>query len=68
MVRSARFVRSVKAECTGRMIFFSRSSLERTLTQYVADYHQERNHQGLQNCLLKQFDGLISRVGRVVRR
>jgi len=36
-------VRLVKTECTGRMIFFSRSSLERALTQYVAHYHEERN-------------------------
>jgi transposase InsO family protein len=39
-----RFVRSVKTECTGRMVFFSR---HRALTQYVAHYHEERNHQGL---------------------
>jgi hypothetical protein len=43
----------VKTECTGRMVFFSRSSLERALTHYVAHYHEERNHQGLQNRLLK---------------
>jgi putative transposase len=41
-----RFVRSVKEECIARMIFFSRSSLERALTHYVARYHQERSHQG----------------------
>jgi len=48
-----RFVRSVKTECTGRMVFFSRSSLERALTHYLAHYHDERNHQGLQNRLLR---------------
>lgn len=48
-----RFVRSVKEECTGRMIFFGRSSLERGLAHYMAHYHEERNHQGLQNRLLK---------------
>jgi hypothetical protein len=31
------------------MIFFSRSSLERALTHYVAHYHEERDHQGRQN-------------------
>ena len=30
-----RFVRSVKTECTGRIVIFSRSSLERALTHYV---------------------------------
>ena len=63
-----RFVRSVKTECTGRMVFFSRSSLERALMHYVAHYHEERNHQGLQNHLLKCSDSPINLVGRVERR
>ena len=63
-----RFARSVKTECTGRMVFFSRSSLERALTHYVAHYHEERNHQGLQNRLLKCSDGSIDLDGRVQRR
>jgi putative transposase len=62
------FVRSVKTECTGRMVFFSRSSLERALTHYAAHYHGERNHQGRQNRLLKCSDGPINLVGRVERR
>ena len=63
-----RFVRSVKTECTGRMVFFGKSSLERALTHYVAHYHEERNHQGLQNRLLKYSDGPINLRGRVERR
>jgi transposase InsO family protein len=63
-----RFVRSVKTECTERMVFFSRSSLERALTHYLAHYHEERNHQGLQNSLLKCSDGPINSGGRVQRR
>jgi putative transposase len=63
-----RFVRSVKTECTGRMVFFSRSSLERALTHYVAHYHEERNHQGLQNRLLKCSDGPINLGARAERR
>jgi hypothetical protein len=38
------------------MVFFSRTSLERALTHYVAHYREERNHQGLQNHLLKRSD------------
>jgi putative transposase len=60
--------RSVKAEFTGRMVFFSRSSLERALTHYVAHHHEERNHQGLQNRLLKCPDRPINLDGRVGRR
>ncbi len=61
-------MRSAKEECTARMIFFGRSSLERALTLYVAHYHEERNHQGLQNRLLKCSDGPVNLGGRVQRR
>src|SRR5688572_22446163 len=60
---AATLVRSVKAECTGRMVFFGRSSLERALMHYVAHYHEERNHQRLQNRLLKCSDGRINPGG-----
>jgi putative transposase len=63
-----RFVRSVKEECTGRMIFFGKPSLERALAHYVAHYHEERNHQGLQNRLLKCSGAPINHGGRVKRR
>lgn len=49
-------MRSVKEESTGRMIFFGRPSLERALAHYMAHYHEERHHQGLQNRLLKCSD------------
>lgn len=63
-----RFVRSVKSECTWRMAFFSRSSLERALREYVTHHHEERNHQGLQNRLLKRSDHPMRPDGRVQRR
>jgi len=44
-----RFVRSIKEECLGKMIFFGQGSLRRAITEYVAYYHEERNHQGLEN-------------------
>ncbi len=42
-----RFVRSIKEECLNRMIFVGQASLRRAVTQFVAHYHEERNHQGL---------------------
>jgi transposase InsO family protein len=48
-----RFVLSIKQECLGRMIFFSESSLRRAVFAYVAHYHGERNHQGLNNRLIE---------------
>jgi putative transposase len=46
-----RFVRSIKEECLSRMIFFGQASLEHAVRQYMAHYHTERNHQGLENRL-----------------
>jgi putative transposase len=47
-----RFVLSIKSECLGRMIFFSEGQLRRAVHSYVAHYHGERNHQGLENQLI----------------
>ena len=44
-----RFVRSVKQECLNRLIFFGEASLRRALREYMAHYHLERNHQGMNN-------------------
>ncbi len=47
-----RWVRSVKEECLSRVILFGEASLRHVLTQYVAHFHHERNHQGKGNVLL----------------
>jgi transposase InsO family protein len=47
-----RFVRSIKEECLGKMIFFGERSLRRAITEYLAHYHAERNYLGLDNRLI----------------
>lgn len=47
-----RFFRSLKSECLDRLIFFSEASLRRAVREYLAHYHGERNHQGLDNRLI----------------
>jgi transposase InsO family protein len=47
-----RWVRSVKQECLSKLVLFSESPLKRVLTEYLAHYHAERNHQGKHNLLL----------------
>src|SRR5499433_3638063 len=47
-----RWIRSVKDEVLSRMILFGEGSLWHVLNEYVAHYHQERNHQGKGNVLL----------------
>jgi hypothetical protein len=49
---SERWVKSVKEECLSKMILFVEQSLRRTLREYLAHYHAERNHQGRDNVLL----------------
>jgi putative transposase len=44
---ATRLVRSIKEECLDRIVPLGESHLRRALTDYVAHYHCERNHQGL---------------------
>jgi transposase InsO family protein len=47
-----RFVRSIKEECLDRLIPIGERHLRRAIGAYVAHYHQERNHQGIENELI----------------
>jgi hypothetical protein len=47
-----RFVRSIREECLDRLILFGERRLIRTLDQFTAHFHTERNHQGLGNRLI----------------
>jgi transposase InsO family protein len=47
-----RFVRSIKEECLNRVVVLGEAHLRRTLTEFVAHYHQERNHQGIHDRLI----------------
>ena len=63
-----RFVRSIKQECMRRMIFFGEASLRRARSEYLAHYHQERNHQGMNNRLLNGAANDDSYPGAVVSK
>jgi transposase InsO family protein len=54
-----RFMRSIKEECLGKMIFFGESALRNAVLQYLAHYHTERNHQGLGNKLIEPEPAVI---------
>jgi transposase InsO family protein len=62
-----RFVRSIKQECLNRVIPLGERHLRRTIAEFVEHYHQERNHQGLDNELIA---GVVSPVagGQRIRR
>ena len=60
-----RFVRSIKDECLSKMIFFGEQSLRRAINQYIAHYHAERNHQGLDNRLIEPGSDVGTADGQV---
>ena len=62
-----RFVRSIKNECLDRVILFGEASLRRAIREYVAHYHTERNHQGVENRLLKPC-ATVSSIDEPVHR
>ena len=46
-----RWVKSVKNEIIDRQVLFGKKSLQHVLREYLAHYHKERNHQGLNNTI-----------------
>jgi len=63
-----RFVRSIKESCLDRMIWFGEGSLRKGISEFVAHYHKERNHQGLDNRLITPDDSHAKSRGRLRRR
>src|SRR5258705_8807453 len=62
-----RFVRSIKEECLNRMIFVGQASLRRAITEFMAHYHEDRNHQGLHNTLIRA-DPVVAANDAVIQR
>jgi transposase InsO family protein len=48
-----RFVRSIKGECLGKLVLLGVNHLRTVVREYVAQYHTERNHQGLDGRLIE---------------
>ena len=63
-----RFVRSIKDECLGKMIFMGQASLRRAIGQHMAHYHEERNHQGLGNSLIRPVAPRAGNAALIQRR
>ena len=60
-----RFVRSIKSECLSRMIPLGENHLRVSIRAFVAHYHLERNHQGLDNELICSAQETLPSDGRV---
>jgi putative transposase len=48
-----RFMRSLKEECLERLILFGEESLRNAVSEFLAHFHSERNHQGRNNQLIQ---------------
>ena len=55
-------------ECLDRLIPFGERHFRRALAEYVAHYHYERNHQGIENTLIAGAPVANSAGGRIRRR
>ena len=65
-----RFVRAIKEECLDKVILLGERHLRRTVSEFVAHYHGERNRQGLGNELIDRLQqqpacGLVRRRQRL---
>ena len=63
-----RFVRSIKESCLERLILFGESWLRTAVQNFIAHYHSERNHQGLDNRLIQPDRVHLANTGKVQRR
>jgi transposase InsO family protein len=63
-----RFMRSIKEECLEHIIFFGEESLQNAVADFLAHYHQERNHQGLNNQLIQPGNEVGGITGDVACR
>jgi transposase InsO family protein len=63
-----RFVRTIKEGCLEQMILFGKESLRNTVREFVAHYHLERNHQGLDNRLIIRSETAVPTNGLVRKR
>jgi transposase InsO family protein len=60
-----RFVRSIKYECLNKLVLLGENHLRTAVRSYVAHYHLERNHQGLDNELIVPLRAISRTEGDV---
>src|SRR5664280_2857843 len=63
-----RWVRSVKSECLSRVIPLGERHLRYLLSEYLIHFHQERNHQGLNDRIIEPLAANTNSGKGIVRR
>lgn len=57
-------MKSIKTECVEQFVLFGEDSLRHVIREYLAHYHAERNHQGIENVIPFPDGRLGSGTGR----
>lgn len=60
-----RFVRTIKEGCLDLMILIGEGALRRAVSEFVLHYHTERNHQSLENKIIRPEFSEFPRAGEV---
>ncbi len=60
-----RLSRSLKSESLSQMIFFGEQSLRRAARSYIRHFHEERNHQGLDNKIIDPGEDVGTVAGKI---
>jgi len=60
-------VKSIKTECLEQFVLFGEASLHHVIREYLAHYHVERNHQGIENVIPFPDRRLGAREGKIVK-
>jgi len=62
-----RFVRSIRESCLDHLVLIGEASLQRATSQFLLHYHHERNHQSLENKILRPEFTPLPDVGAIQR-
>jgi len=60
-----RYVRTIKEGCLDRMILIGEGPLRRAIGGFVVHYHTERNHQSLENKIIRPESAAFPNAGEV---
>jgi putative transposase len=63
-----RSVLSIRTECLNRIVPLGENHLRQVVREYVVHYHQERNHQGLENQLIEPNKPIVDPNSEVKRK
>jgi hypothetical protein len=58
-------MRSIKDDCLNRLILFGEKSLRKAVREYLAYYHHERNHQGLNDQIIAPDEDMGCVAGKI---